>query len=115
MKTVGIIGGIGPESTIEYYRFIIAGYRQRKGDASYPSIIINSVDLNRLVKWINADQLDPFTDYLVKAVEALATLARNGATFDSATVDTLRQKAVQGDENVYVRVKAAEALSSIHP
>ena len=49
------------------------------------------------------------------AVEALANLARSGATFDSATLDTLRQKAVQGDENVYVRVKAAEALSSIHP
>jgi len=23
MKTLGIVGGIGPESTIEYYRFIL--------------------------------------------------------------------------------------------
>jgi len=30
MKTVGIIGGIGPESTIEYYRFIVEGYRERQ-------------------------------------------------------------------------------------
>ena len=30
MKTVGIVGGIGPESTIEYYRFIIEGYRKRR-------------------------------------------------------------------------------------
>jgi aspartate/glutamate racemase len=29
MKTIGIVGGIGPESTIEYYRFIIAEYRAR--------------------------------------------------------------------------------------
>jgi len=62
MKTVGIIGGVGPESTIEYYRLIIAAYRERKSgtrvppvdspaqDArGYPSIIINSVDLDRLL------------------------------------------------------------------
>jgi aspartate/glutamate racemase len=28
MKTVGIIGGIAPESTVAYYRLIIAAYRE---------------------------------------------------------------------------------------
>ena len=41
MKSAGIIGGIGPESTIEYYRLIIAAYRQQKPDGSYPSFLIN--------------------------------------------------------------------------
>lgn len=72
MKTVGIVGGIGPESTIEYYRFIIEGYSQRQPDGSYPLIIINSVDLDRLVAWINADEMESFTDYLVAAIESLA-------------------------------------------
>ena len=72
MKTVGIIGGIGPESTIEYYRFIIEGYRERTSNDSYPSIIINSVDLTRLVGWINAGELGPFADYLVAGVNRLA-------------------------------------------
>ncbi|MGZ8844740.1 MAG: aspartate/glutamate racemase family protein [Pyrinomonadaceae bacterium] len=86
MKTVGIVGGIGPESTIEYYRFIIEGYREGQPDGSYPSIVINSVDLNRLVKWINAGELEPFTDYLVAGVRRLeeagadfAVLAANTA------------------------------------
>ena len=72
MKTVGIVGGIGPESTIEYYRFIIEGYRERQSGTgilpvdshaqdpratSYPSIIINSVDLTRLVGWISAGDI----------------------------------------------------------
>jgi aspartate/glutamate racemase len=35
MKTVGVIGGIGPESTIEYYRQPIAAYRALKPDGSY--------------------------------------------------------------------------------
>ena len=38
MKPVGIIGGIGPESTIVYYRSIIDSYREDKRDGSYPSI-----------------------------------------------------------------------------
>ena len=85
MKTVGIIGGIGPESTIEYYRFIIAGYRERKGDASYPSIIINSIDLNRLIAWMNADELDDAAAYLVHEVEKLA---RAGADFGALASNT---------------------------
>jgi aspartate/glutamate racemase len=32
MKTLGMIGGLGPESTIEYYRTIIALYREKTKD-----------------------------------------------------------------------------------
>jgi len=85
MKTVGIVGGIGPESTIEYYRFIIEGYRERRPDGSYPSIIINSVDLDRLIAWISAGELGPFTNYLVSSVE---TLARAGADFAVLAANT---------------------------
>lgn len=85
MKTVGIVGGIGPESTIEYYRFIIEAYRERQPDGSYPAIIINSVDLNRLVNWINGGELEPFTDYLVSGLE---TLARAGADFAVLAANT---------------------------
>ena len=45
MKTLGVIGGIAPESTTEYYRQLVAGYRERTRDGSYPSILINSIDL----------------------------------------------------------------------
>jgi len=91
MKTVGIIGGLGPESTIEYYRLIIAAYRDRQSGpgvppvdaqdaraASYPSIIINSVDLTRLLAWIRANEMDAFTNYLSAEIERLA---RAGADF----------------------------------
>ncbi len=72
MKTVGLIGGIGPESTIEYYRFIIEGYRERISDRSYPPIIINSIDLNKLVTWMETSQLAEVADYLVAAIDTLA-------------------------------------------
>lgn len=78
MKTVGIIGGVGPESTIEYYRLIIAAYREQQADGSYPSIIINSVDLNRLIAWVGANELEALAAYLVAEIERLH---RAGADF----------------------------------
>lgn len=72
MKSLGIIGGIGPESTIEYYRSIIASYRAQKQDGSYPSIIINSIDLKEMLDLIEADELAKVTDYLVREVQKLA-------------------------------------------
>jgi hypothetical protein len=64
---------------------------------------------------IEALKSDPNPAVRLKAVEALANMIRKGEVLDTATLDTLRQKASQGDENLYVRVKAAEALGSIKP
>jgi HEAT repeat protein len=64
---------------------------------------------------IEALKSDPNPAVRMKAIDALANLASGGEKFDAATVDTLRQKASQGDENLYVRVKAAEVLSNIKP
>ncbi|HZR28589.1 MAG TPA: amino acid racemase [Terriglobales bacterium] len=85
MKTAGIIGGIGPESTIEYYRFIIASYREKKKDGSYPSIIINSVDLNKLPSWIEAGEFAKLTDYFVGGLHKLANA---GADFGLLSAHT---------------------------
>lgn len=78
MKTVGIIGGIGPQSTIEYYRLIIDAYRKQNQDGSYPSILINSIDLKKLLDLIEANELTKTTEYLVAEVQSLA---RAGADF----------------------------------
>ena len=78
MKTVGIIGGIGPESTIEYYRGIIDGYRERQTDGSYPSIILNSINLKVLIDLITANELERAADHLV---DQLQPLARAGVDF----------------------------------
>ena len=76
MKTLGIIGGIAPESTIDYYRTIIALYRARKADGSYPPIVINSIDLQRVLAAAGAGELDALTDWLLLE---LGKLERAGA------------------------------------
>ena len=60
---------------------------------------------------IDALKSDPNPAVRMKAVEALANLARRGGQMDPAMLDTLRAKAAQDGENMYVRLKAAEALN----
>lgn len=78
MKTLGIIGGIGPESTIDYYRTIIALCRARKADGSYPPILINSIDLQRVLAMVGAGELAGLTEWLLCELQKLE---RAGADF----------------------------------
>ena len=84
MKTLGLIGGTGPESTIDYYRLLTAQYRE-KADGASPLVIINSVDLKRMIAWMAADELDKVTDYLAGHFEKLQ---RAGVDFAALTANT---------------------------
>ena len=76
MKTLGVVGGIAPASTIEYYRMLVAGYQARRPDGSQPPVIINSIDMQTMLRLIAADALDEVTAYLAAEV---AKLERAGA------------------------------------
>lgn len=85
MKTLGIIGGIGPESTIDYYRSIIALYKQRTGQEHQPSILIQSINLKQMQEWFAADQ---WTDVIEYLLVNLHNLARGGADFAILAANT---------------------------
>src|SRR5213596_1258279 len=53
-----MIGGTGPESTIDYYRSIVGLYRERQPDGSYPPVLINSIDLKRVFDLVGGGELD---------------------------------------------------------
>ena len=78
MKTLGIVGGIAPESTVDYYRSIIAAYRELKPGGSYPPIIINSIDLQKMLALVEMGAHEELTRYLL---EEIHRLARAGADF----------------------------------
>ena len=85
MKTLGIIGGLGPESTIDYYQRIIALYRERTGDGHYPEFIVVSVDLRKGLDFMDANELSGMADYLL---EGIGKLARAGADFGVISANT---------------------------
>lgn len=97
MKTLGIIGGIAPESTIDYYRTIIGLYRERKPDGSYPPILINSIDLQRVLATVGAGELDALTDWMVTELEKLEGAGADFAIMASNTphlvFDKIEQRA----------------------
>ena len=84
MKTLGLIGGTGPESTIDYYRLLTAQYRE-KVDGASPPVIINSVNLKLMIEWMSANELGKVTDYLVGEFKKLE---RAGVDFAALTANT---------------------------
>src|SRR5213594_3118324 len=85
MKTLGIIGGLGPESTVDYYQRIIALYRERTGDGGYPEFIIASVNLRKGLDFMAANDLAGMAAYLL---EGIGKLARAGADFGLISANT---------------------------
>ena len=85
MKTLGIVGGLGPESTVDYYQRIIALYRERQPDGSYPQFIIISVDLKKGLDFMDASDLAGMAAYLL---EEIRKLARAGADFGLIAANT---------------------------
>ena len=72
MKLIGIIGGTGPESTVDYYRLFISVYQERRPDGSYPPLLINSIDLTRMLSFIHTNDLAGLTAYLLHEIHRLA-------------------------------------------
>ena len=85
MLTAGMIGGLGPESTIDYYRSILARYRERKPDGGAPHILINSLDVDKGIAMLDAGRLDALADYLTSGLEPLV---RAGADFAFIAANT---------------------------
>ena len=85
MKKIGIIGGIGPESTVDYYRGIISLYRERSGDENYPAICINSVNMTEMLSYVSKGNLDALISLLLASLEELARAGAELAAIASNT------------------------------
>jgi aspartate racemase len=70
-KTIGMIGGIAPASTVDYYQRIISRFQERTGQREYPSIIMNSINMTHMLNLIDNDQLDELVDYLSEEIYVL--------------------------------------------
>jgi aspartate racemase len=75
---IGMLGGIGPESTVDYYQRLIKLYQENFGPDDYPEIVINSVNMTAMLWLVQEQNWDGLADMLSNAVH---TLARAGADF----------------------------------
>jgi aspartate racemase len=84
-KVIGIIGGIAPPSTIEYYQKIIAGFQEKGKTRQFPSILINSIDMTRMLEFVSKKESDALVDYLSNEIQKLKD---GGADFAAIASNT---------------------------
>jgi aspartate racemase len=83
VASVGLIGGLGPESTVDYYRRILEAW-QREDPSTSPSIVIDSLDVKRALHLVATDR-SALSEYLL---ESLKRLAGAGVDFIAMTANT---------------------------
>ena len=100
-KKIGILGGMSPESTVEYYQYITRTYTQRFGDYGYPEIIIYSVSFQPYVDWPGADRWDLVAQGLGEAAQKLEAA---GADFILIATNTMHLVLDQVRASVHIPV-----------
>ncbi|HEX6252333.1 MAG TPA: amino acid racemase [Gemmatimonadaceae bacterium] len=83
MTTVGLVGGLGPESTVDYYRRIIEAWA-REDPYTAPSIVIDSLDVWRALRLVDTDR-SALSQYLLRSLRRLADA---GCDFVAMTANT---------------------------
>lgn len=85
MKKLGLVGGMGVESTIPYYHDIVYGVQNKIGKKFFPNITIESVNVFDVLGLCSEQKYDELTDYLMKAIKNLTT---SGADFIALSANT---------------------------
>ena len=85
MKKVGLIGGLGPASTVYYYQGIIHGYREFVRDDSYPELVIDSVNMTEVLSYLYAKDWHGLAQALLCALNRLEKAGAEVAAIASNT------------------------------
>jgi aspartate racemase len=97
MKTIGLVGGMTPESTKAYYELLIEGSRQPGGNPlRNPEILVFSLDLAELVQIQREGERSEVVEYLADRLERLrlagAEVGALTANTPHAYLDEIRTK-----------------------
>ena len=111
MRTIGLIGGMSWESSIEYYRIINEAVKEKLGGLHSAKSIMVSVDfaeveiLQREGKWSEAARM---------MVEAAKSLEKGGADFIVICTNTMHKAADEIQANVKIPlVHIADATAQL--
>ena len=85
MKKFGLVGGMGPDSTIPYYHDIVYGVQEALGELIFPELSIESVNVFEVLRLCGEKQYDKLTEYLMGAIN---NLAKSGADFAALSANT---------------------------
>jgi len=87
-KTIGIIGGLSPESTVSYYLHITRTSAAMFGGSRSPEVVIVSVDLEQYHQWRTAGRWDAIAGHLARCADRLLAA---GADFGVIATNTMHK------------------------
>lgn len=99
MKTIGLIGGMSWESSIEYYRIINETAKEKLGGLHSAKSLMVTVDFAEIEKLQHEDRWDEAGQILVKCAQ---DLERGGADFIVLCTNTMHKLAEQIVANVNI-------------
>ncbi len=82
-KIVGMVGGLGPFATVDYYRRTLAEW-ERRFPGSAPRIVIDSLDVERVLRLVAVDR-GALIEYVVGSVKRLEAAGAHFAVITSNT------------------------------
>ena len=90
MRKLGLIGGTGPESTVEYYRQIAYGVQKKTG--RFPMLCIESLSVFEVLDFCERQDYAGLTDYLLKGFQCLANAGADFACLTGITPHVVFEK-----------------------
>ncbi|GAB3060177.1 aspartate/glutamate racemase family protein [Virgibacillus ainsalahensis] len=93
MKKAGIIGGLGPESTVDYYQSFIKKYQARvNSKQELPELYINSINMYKIFQFISDNQINSLIDYVGGAAKKLEDIGADFAVISANTPHIVFEK-----------------------
>ncbi len=89
MKKLGLVGGTGPLSTIEYYKEITRIVSEKTNGEQFPELTVDSVELYTLVRMLEEKKYDEACEYLGTSVKRLANCGADYVAFTAVTCHIL--------------------------
>ena len=114
MQTIGLIGGMSWESSLEYYRLINQYMKEKLGGMHSAQSLMYSVDFDPIQKLQHKDEWDKLTEMMIDAAKRLE---KGGADFVVICTNTMHKMAEDVENNislplVHIADATAESIKS---
>lgn len=113
MKKIGIIGGLGPEATVDYYKEIINAFKSENGDLNYPEIIVYSVNMWEFIEMIKAKKYDDAIGYLLERIKRLKNAGADFAAISANTPHLLFDRLKEQSPIPLISIVEATCIESV--
>jgi len=97
MKTIGLIGGMSWESSLEYYRIINEGVKRKLGGLHSAKILMYSVDFEEIEKVQHQGKWDEATKLMIEAAQRLE---KGGVDFVVICSNTMHKMSGEVQKNI---------------